>query len=30
MIDELTTAENTEPETKQTTKLSLAKRYKKD
>ena len=30
MSDELTTAENTEPETKQTTKLPLAKRYKKD
>lgn len=29
MSDELTTAENTEPETKQTT-LPLAKRYKKD
>ena len=30
MIDELTTAENTKPETKPTTKLPLAKRYKKD
>ena len=30
MSDELTTAENTEPTTKPTTKLPLAKRYKKD
>ena len=30
MSDELTTAENTKPETKQTTKLPLSKRYKKD